>query len=326
MSDGKSSKPGISYSLVSGIALGVRWWSGANWPNRSHWNDGADRLHGSNWTDGPNRGNRSNGTYWHRWSYWYTGADWAYGSDRNWATGAGGTTGPTGSNWRCGSNWRYGSDWYWYHRSYRANCPTGALELPGPQVHWDWFHRRCGDNRANRRRRSHGGKPDQLVLELRHPHNYPTQNASSSATIDFTGLSNAYAHYEVWITDLVPGTDVQALTMQVGTGAGPTWQTGTSYGTVGVANRNGAATATRLSVRRHGCPGNRAIFVGVNEARQGTGFGQNYIVQTGNLSSSLFKCFFNRQSAMSGSGFATNDSNIGVWLSATAVTGCGSLW
>jgi hypothetical protein len=53
--------------------------------------------------------------------------------------------------------------------------------------------------------------------------------ASGSATLDITtGLDNTYDRYELELVDLKPATnDVQAA-LRIGTGAGPTWQTGAS--------------------------------------------------------------------------------------------------
>jgi hypothetical protein len=55
-----------------------------------------------------------------------------------------------------------------------------------------------------------------------------TTLASTSATIDFTGLTSAFTKYTVLIHDLVPATDNVYLQMRVGTGGGPTWQSGAS--------------------------------------------------------------------------------------------------
>jgi hypothetical protein len=53
--------------------------------------------------------------------------------------------------------------------------------------------------------------------------------ASGSATLDITtGLDNIYDRYELELVDLKPATnDVQAA-LRIGTGSGPTWQTGAS--------------------------------------------------------------------------------------------------
>jgi hypothetical protein len=53
--------------------------------------------------------------------------------------------------------------------------------------------------------------------------------ANNSATLDITtGLDNTYDRYELELVDLKPATnDVQAA-LRIGTGSGPTWQTGAS--------------------------------------------------------------------------------------------------
>jgi hypothetical protein len=55
-----------------------------------------------------------------------------------------------------------------------------------------------------------------------------SQTASSSATIDFTGLDDTYEAYEIRLSNVKPATDQVELRMRVGTGAGPTYQSGAS--------------------------------------------------------------------------------------------------
>ena len=54
------------------------------------------------------------------------------------------------------------------------------------------------------------------------------QDASSSATIDFTGLGSTYDAYEVRFSGVKPATDDVQLWVRIGTGAGPTYQSGAS--------------------------------------------------------------------------------------------------
>lgn len=54
------------------------------------------------------------------------------------------------------------------------------------------------------------------------------QNASSSATIDFTGLDGTYDAYEVRFSSVKPATDDTALWLRIGTGGGPTYASGGS--------------------------------------------------------------------------------------------------
>jgi hypothetical protein len=69
--------------------------------------------------------------------------------------------------------------------------------------------------------------------------------ASGSATLDITtGLDNIYDRYELELVDLKPATnDVQAA-LRIGTGVGPTWQSGASAYASSILGI--AATATAL--------------------------------------------------------------------------------
>jgi hypothetical protein len=54
--------------------------------------------------------------------------------------------------------------------------------------------------------------------------------ASSSATLDFTTcISSTYDVYQIVLTDIAPATNGADLLMYVGTGGGPTWDTGNNY-------------------------------------------------------------------------------------------------
>lgn len=86
-----------------------------------------------------------------------------------------------------------------------------------------------------------------------------TITASSSATVDFTGLSAAYAAYVIMFNQVVPQTNSTAFQMRVGTGGTPTYQTGSVYsystiysllttGTTCTANAFGTAGDTKLVV------------------------------------------------------------------------------
>jgi len=79
---------------------------------------------------------------------------------------------------------------------------------------------------------------------------------------------------------------------------------------VGVANRNGGGDGTGYQFGGTGVPATGAIFVASMRLAKALGSARITSFKTGNLSSSLFKCFFNRQSGYVGFGFATNDSNI----------------
>jgi hypothetical protein len=54
--------------------------------------------------------------------------------------------------------------------------------------------------------------------------------ANNSATLDLTGVfSNTYDRYELELLNLLPAVDDGTMILRVGTGAGPTWQSGSSY-------------------------------------------------------------------------------------------------
>lgn len=71
-----------------------------------------------------------------------------------------------------------------------------------------------------------------------------TATASSSATIDFTGLDATYTNYAVTINDLVPATNAAVLWIRIGTGATPTYQANaTDYRSQRFSAGNGGTTA-----------------------------------------------------------------------------------
>jgi hypothetical protein len=54
--------------------------------------------------------------------------------------------------------------------------------------------------------------------------------ANNSASLDLTGVfSNTYDRYELELLNLLPAVDDGTMILRVGTGAGPTWQSGSSY-------------------------------------------------------------------------------------------------
>lgn len=68
-----------------------------------------------------------------------------------------------------------------------------------------------------------GGGGGGLVLLEQH-------TASASASLDFTTfISGTYDTYQFELVDIVPATNATDLWLRVGTGAGPTWDTGSNY-------------------------------------------------------------------------------------------------
>ena len=53
--------------------------------------------------------------------------------------------------------------------------------------------------------------------------------ASSSATLDFTSISGTYDEYEIHFVNIVPATNNVSFQMRMGTGAGPTYDSGNNY-------------------------------------------------------------------------------------------------
>lgn len=69
-----------------------------------------------------------------------------------------------------------------------------------------------------------------------------SQTASSSATIDFTGFTSGY-DYEVTMYDVLPASDAQSFLVRFGTGAGPTYSSGSIYQSNGVYVTGGTVSA-----------------------------------------------------------------------------------
>lgn len=69
------------------------------------------------------------------------------------------------------------------------------------------------------------------------------KDASSSATIDFEGLDGTYDSYEVRYSSVKPATDDAALWLRIGTGVTPTYQSGASAYSYGLAYINTATIA-----------------------------------------------------------------------------------
>jgi hypothetical protein len=68
-----------------------------------------------------------------------------------------------------------------------------------------------------------------------------TATASSSTTIDFTGLSSTYSSYKIIYFDVLPATNSASFRIRVGTGGTPTYDTGSNYGWASVYGQNGAS-------------------------------------------------------------------------------------
>ena len=145
-----------------------------------------------------------------------------------------------------------------------------------------------------------------------------TQSPSGVGTVDFTGLGNTYdVLIAEWI-NVVGATNATTFTMRVGTGAGPSWDSGTNYeyssitisangGTSG--NTNTATGDTRIQV---------SFPAHTNNSSSGGSSGRMYIY---GISAAHYKLgTWNNQ--------YFNNSSVGEWVSGgfrytstTAVTG-----
>jgi len=85
---------------------------------------------------------------------------------------------------------------------------------------------------------SGGGGGGALVLLEQH-------TASSSATLDFTTfISSTYDTYKIEIVSILPATNSVGFFMRMGTGGGPTYDTGANYGWVALTYRAAATSVT----------------------------------------------------------------------------------
>ena len=112
------------------------------------------------------------------------------------------------------------------------------------------------------------------------------RTASASASLDFTTfISSTYDTYLIEGVELVLATNAAHLHLQVGTGGGPTWDTGNTYewaadyrGTDGVARNDSGST------------GLARLFNGISNAAA-YGFGTFSVTATGLQSTALRKTF-----------------------------------
>lgn len=81
------------------------------------------------------------------------------------------------------------------------------------------------------------------------------QTASSSATLDFTGIDGTYDVLLFQLVNVLPATDAVDLLVRMGTGGGPTYDTGTNYDWShgytysGTPGTEGATNATAILIR-----------------------------------------------------------------------------
>lgn len=96
-----------------------------------------------------------------------------------------------------------------------------------------------------------------------------SQTASSSATIDFTGLSSTYKVYMVMFQGVTPQTDATNFSVRVGTGGTPTYQTGAVYGAQ-IAIAYGATTISQAGGTGNAQMGLSTLGTGANDVCSGS--------------------------------------------------------
>ncbi len=108
-----------------------------------------------------------------------------------------------------------------------------------------------------------GGSPTVLLEQ---------HTASASATLDFTSfISATYDEYLIELIQILPATNAADLLFRVGTGAGPTYQSGASdyayaafrFSAAGTANDGSAATSS-INLTGNGAPTNTAANGGIS--------------------------------------------------------------
>jgi hypothetical protein len=71
---------------------------------------------------------------------------------------------------------------------------------------------------------------EKLAANIGTPVVLATAVASASASLDITGVfSDAYDRYELELLNLLPAVNDGTMILRIGTGVGPTWQSGSSY-------------------------------------------------------------------------------------------------
>jgi hypothetical protein len=148
-----------------------------------------------------------------------------------------------------------------------------------------------------------------------------SQSASSSATIDFTGLGDTYDHYMIVLDNVKPATDDAVLTLRVGTGGTPTYQaTGYTYGGRTSGPSGGAdigsttdSITTQIPVTRQGGGAGTGIGNATGEHASGR-------VLFSNPEASDFPLFEISSRYVNSSGVLNGVTNSGMYGSAGAFT------
>jgi hypothetical protein len=104
--------------------------------------------------------------------------------------------------------------------------------------------------------------------------------ANNSASLDLTGVfSNTYDRYELELLNLLPAVNDGTMILRVGTGAGPTWQSGSSYNNAifGITDSSSGIPASLTTAIYLSWPG-------------GSGAGVSNVAATGGVSGRVSFC------------------------------------
>jgi hypothetical protein len=104
--------------------------------------------------------------------------------------------------------------------------------------------------------------------------------ANNSASLDLTGVfSNTYDRYELELLNLLPAVNDGTMILRVGTGAGPTWQSGSSYNNAifGITDNSSGIPASLTTAIYLSWPG-------------GSGAGVSNVAATGGVSGRVSFC------------------------------------
>lgn len=108
--------------------------------------------------------------------------------------------------------------------------------------------------------------------------------ASNSSSLDFTSfISSTYDTYKIEVVELVPGTNTASLVVSIGTGGGPTYDSGNNYEWAASGRTTGGA-----AYAINGSSGVAALFTTMS-SDAGYGFGTASLTATGLQSTALRK-------------------------------------
>lgn len=141
-----------------------------------------------------------------------------------------------------------------------------------------------------------------------------SQDASASATIDFTGLSSTYSTYKIIISNMVSSTNNVIPSLRVGTGGTPTYQTGNVYSWIRIYSAGTVVSGNNTSDSK--------ILIGSNGTQSSTATqSHNMEITIVNPSQSTdYHHVYGKSSFIDSAGTFVMQDFVGVYLSTTAVT------